>query len=196
MAKRKQDAAQQTIARSSDSFQQALQTLLQLSSEWYWEQDENYRFTAFTGAEIERTGIDTEGYLGTTRWDKGAVPLGDDNSWDQHRAVLESRQPFRDFVYSRIDATGELRRISASGDPVFAADGAFLGYRGVAKDVTEKVRGEALLRLEHNITRFMTEADSTSSAINDVIQAICTSEGWECGDWWSVDEQASLRRLD
>src|SRR5882672_6223222 len=182
-------------ARSPDAFEQALQMQLKLSSEWYWEQDEDCRFTVITGAVMERTGLDAKGYVGTARWDNGAIPVGDDNSWDKHRAVLASRQPFRDFVYARVDAAGELRHISASGEPVFDADGGFRGYRGVAKDVTENFRGEQLLRLEHAVTRCLAEADSAMSGVKTVMRTVCQHLSWECCRYFCVDEGAGLLRF-
>jgi len=62
------------------------------------------------------------------------VPVG--NSWEGHKAVLEARQPFADFVYRRVDSQGDTRYISASGQPVFDAKKRFKGYRGIGKDIT------------------------------------------------------------
>jgi hypothetical protein len=47
---------------------------LELSSEWYWEQDESYRFTLIKGESFERAGIDPRQLYGTTRWAGGAAP--------------------------------------------------------------------------------------------------------------------------
>ena len=65
-----------------------LEGLLELSSDWYWEQDENCRFTLVIGRSAELTGIEPQQYLGTARWDHGAVPAGDGGSWDKHNAGL------------------------------------------------------------------------------------------------------------
>src|ERR1700675_4963759 len=92
---------------------------LELSSEWYWEQDENYRFTLIRGGGFEKTGVDPRQFLGTARWDQGATAVG--ATWEAHKALLEARQPFADFVYRRVDSQRELRYISASGQPVFDA---------------------------------------------------------------------------
>ncbi len=142
---------------------------LELSSEWYWEQDENYRFTLIMGAGFEKTEIDPRQYLGTMRWDHGAVPVGDNGSWDAHQAVLEARQPFADFVFRRIDQQGELHYISTSGQPMFDGKRRFRGYRGIGKDITESMRAEQLLRLEHVVARCLSESDGASTALKAVI---------------------------
>jgi len=163
---------------------------LELSSEWYWEQDESYRFTLIKGESFERAGIDPRQLYGTTRWDGGAVPVG--NSWEAHKAALEARQPFTDFVYRRVDSQGDTRYISASGQPVFDAKKRFKGYRGIGKDITASMRAEQLLRLEHVVARSLSEADSASEALKAVIRAICETQSWECGRYFSWDDGTGL----
>ena len=175
--------------------EQRFDSLIELSSESYWEQDEDCRFTLVTGRAAEYGGIDTKKLLGTYRWDRGAVPVGDGGNWDKHKAVLQARQPFADFLFNRPDSTGRLRYISTSGQPFFDEKGRFRGYRGIAKDVTETRREARLLALEHAVNRCLAKAESLSGAIKDVIRAICDSEDWECGRYWRVDEKAGLLRL-
>jgi two-component system cell cycle sensor histidine kinase/response regulator CckA len=61
------------------------------------------------------------------------------------RVTLESfkaRQPYRDFIYERRLASGKVVYINSSGTPRFGKDGSFLGYHGVARDVTAQVEAE------------------------------------------------------
>jgi diguanylate cyclase (GGDEF)-like protein len=169
-------------------YDERLNTLLELSSEWYWEQDENLRFTLIVGPRFGQTGIDPQEYLGKTRWDYDAVPIGDGGSWDHHKSVLEAKQPFAEFVFRRVDAQGEIRYISASGQPVF--DGQrFTGYRGIAKDVSASMRAEQLLRLEHMVARCVASSDNASTALHAVIRSICETQGWECGRYFGRDDR-------
>src|SRR5262249_55786804 len=172
-------------------YQERMQTLLDLSSEWYWEQDEHFRFTLIVGPRFTQTEVNVQDYLGTACWDHGAAPVGDGGSWDQHKSVLESRQAFSNFVFRRVDPQGEIRYISTSGQPVF--DGQrFVGYRGIAKDVTASMRAEQLLRLEHMVARCVATADSASTALNAVIRSICETQGWECGRHFGRDGKADV----
>ena len=109
--------------------------LTELSSDWYWEQDENGHFTKIFGPVLEMLGIRLDDALGTTREDYGAL-------WNEaERGILEAnlnaRRPFLDFVYSRIKSDGLLQYLMVSGEPIFSSSGVFAGYRGVGKDVTE-----------------------------------------------------------
>ncbi len=56
--------------------------------------------------------------------------------------MLDGHEPFRDFVYTWNDS----QRIgSVSGNPIFDEAGRFLGYRGTARDITEKDLAERAL---------------------------------------------------
>src|SRR5215467_14095320 len=79
-------------------YEQRLEFFGEISSEWYWEQDADLRFTLLTGNRFGHGGIDPRTILGTSRWDRGASPLGDGGSWDAHKAVLKAHQPFTDFL--------------------------------------------------------------------------------------------------
>ena len=65
---------------------------------------------------------------------------------DSERATLEAnlaaRRPFLDFVYSRTNPDGSQQHLMVSGEPMFDSSGGFTGYRGIGKDVTEKVRAD------------------------------------------------------
>ena len=107
--------------------------LTEISADWYWEQDENYRVTMISKGD--QGPNQTLSALGTTRWDTPALNLSEAD-WERHRAVLDHRLPFTDFVIQRKDAVGEVRSHSVSGVPIFDAKGVFKGYRGVGRDIT------------------------------------------------------------
>jgi signal transduction histidine kinase len=62
--------------------------------------------------------------------------------WASHQADLDARRPFNGFQFERLGPQGEVRHIRIAGKPVFAADGTFRGYRGIARDVTVEVAAE------------------------------------------------------
>ena len=125
-------------------------SLTQLSSDWYWEQDENFGLTFMSRRMGERTGLDAAAYLGRKRWDQPALNLTEED-WARHRAQLERHEPFRDFEMERPNpAGGGSRWISVTGEPVYDEAGSFKGYRGVGSDITARKRAEAELRRAHD----------------------------------------------
>ena len=119
--------------------------LTELSSDWYWEQDANLRFTLVSPSVLQAGGVRPEELIGKTRWE--TADDGEEEKWAAHRALLEARQPFTDFEYRRRDFEGRWHWYSASGKPLFDADGTFRGYRGTGRDITARRRADAAVRL-------------------------------------------------
>jgi PAS domain S-box-containing protein len=134
--------AEQALRRSEERFR----SLTVLSSDWYWEQDDQFRFTAFSGTRQPGPwGADQPALIGRRRWDvSGAWPLN--STWEAHRAVLHAHQPFFDFQYLRSVDGEPTRYVSCSGEPVFDEDGRFSGYRGTARDISAEKLAEQRLR--------------------------------------------------
>ncbi|HYN11207.1 MAG TPA: diguanylate cyclase, partial [Burkholderiales bacterium] len=161
-------------------------SLTELLSDWYWEQDEQFRFTFVSSGLGEKTGLDAASYLGRKRWEHPALNLTEAD-WDRHRAQLEGHQPFRDFEISLVAAKGRTAWISVSGEPLFDGTGSFRGYRGVGRDITAQKRVEELLRLEHAVARSLAQAATVSEGLQGALRAICEVEGWDYGRCFRVD---------
>jgi PAS domain S-box-containing protein len=116
--------------------------MVEMSSDWYWVQDAQFRFVEISGLDPE---LDTDVVIGKARWEipgLGALP---EKAWEQHRARLERHEAFSDFVFLRHNRAGELRYLSVSGEPLFDEKGKFIGYHGVGKDITERARDQKAL---------------------------------------------------
>ena len=116
--------------------------------------------------------------LGKTRWE---VPYlePDEDAWRQHRETLDAHLPFRDFELVRPTPEGGKRYVSSSGLPVFDSAGRFTGYRGVARDITERKRAsealrEAQMQLAH-ANRVATMGQLTASIAHEVNQPIAAT---------------------
>ncbi len=112
--------------------------LLQIAADWYWEQDRKFQFTYVSEARADVSDGARAGRTSRTPWQISDMGL-DDAQLDAHRADLEAHRPFRGLLARRRNGSGQWRSISMSGEPKFDANGAFSGYWGVARDVTEEV---------------------------------------------------------
>ncbi len=116
--------------------------LTSLSSDWYWEQDAEFRFVRVKGEESDWTEAagnlyPNYDYLGKKRWELGETQLTK-AQWNQHRRVLEAHQEFRDLELRFELEGGAHRWASVSGMPFYDDEGQFRGYRGVGRDITQQ----------------------------------------------------------
>jgi PAS domain S-box-containing protein len=115
------------------------------ASDWLWATDREHRFTFFS-EQSGAFGYDWGRPIGKRRWDLAADVELEPETWREHIAALERREPFRDFVYKVRRIDGSLGFVSSSGKPVFNAEDRFSGYRGVATDLTDRKRAEQALQ--------------------------------------------------
>ena len=120
-------------------------SLTELSSDWYWEQDADMRFVNTAGVTDARGGITPGAHIGKCRWELPHTEIVN-QTWEQHKALLAARKPFRDLLLRRTDIDGEAHFVSVAGKAIFDGLGAFRGYQGVASDITARVRAEEALQ--------------------------------------------------
>ena len=156
---------QRQFQRALGQSEVRFKNLLMLSSDWYWEQDRQFRFVNFSGEVLAQTGLGTSAHIGKTRWELPSIVMSDAD-WHAHRQQLEAHQPFRDFIVSRYDQDGKLRYSTVSGEPIFDVSGEFVGYQGVGRDITAKRIAEQALRDSEE--RFRTLWEIT----NDVVLVV------------------------
>jgi len=145
--------AEEALRESETRFR----SLTDLSSDWYWEQDRELRMSFHSSGFAQRSGTTTNKLLGKFRWEEpNRFPLS--GTWDEHRAMLEAHEPFKNFEYVRIGENGEQYFVSLSGVPIYDAAGNFNGYRGIGTNITERKRAEQALRESERELRLITDA--------------------------------------
>jgi len=106
----------------------------ELSSDWYWEQDETGKFTRTSGPVFDMLGIARDDAAATD-----VERFSDEWNAEEHatlNANIAARRPFLDFVYSRKSPNGSRQYLQVSGEPMFDPSSRFIGYRGVGMDIT------------------------------------------------------------
>jgi len=109
-------------------------SLTELASDWYWEQDENGNFTKVSGPVLEMLGIRVDALGGNAS--AAEVPGWNETEREVLRATIADRQPFLDFLFSRVNADGSQQQFRVSGEPMFTQSCRFVGYRGIGVELT------------------------------------------------------------
>jgi two-component system sensor histidine kinase/response regulator len=129
--------------------EQRFRDFAEASSDWFWETDEEHRFTCFIGNFDKIKSFDPKTSIGKTRFElmSGCV---DSELVAEHLADLLNRRPFRDFSYPLVRPDGTSRQLRVNGKPVFDVSGKFIGYRGTATDITEELEAGRRLKAVEN----------------------------------------------
>jgi len=111
-------------------------SLTELASDWYWEQDENGKFSKTSGPVLEMLGIRTPSLAGET----ASVQLAGWNEEEREylQTAIAARQPFIDYVFTRMNADGTQQKFRVSGEPMFNRASRFIGYRGIGIEMSSK----------------------------------------------------------
>ena len=158
-----------------------LKTLSTMSSDWFWKQDEHFRFVEFPDSFASNFAPPINP-IGKTRWELG-IELTP-QQWAAHRADLEAHRPFRNFEYHRPDTTGESNWYSINGEPTFDESGRFTGYIGTGKRITARKLAEQQLRIaaiafESQEGMIVTDAQTTVLKVN---RAFTRTTGYEADE--------------
>ncbi len=135
------EAAVEAVAESEQRFRE----LTEVAADWIWETDSQHRYTRFSGL-IRRASAVAGGLpIGRSRMES-IVEVLEPGALADHLATVARREPFRDFIFRVSSPNGQRGWIKASGRPIFAPDGSFLGYRGTGTDVTGEIENSIRAR--------------------------------------------------
>jgi PAS domain S-box-containing protein len=149
------------------------------ASDWFWETGTDYKFTLLTENAF---GSDSADRVGSACWEHALDLETEPEKWSLIQAALDSRKPFRDFVYCSAHRSNSPMYVRASGKPVFDANGEFRGYRGTGTDVTALIRAqeehERLRQLESDLAhtnRLNMMGELAASLAHEIAQPVATA---------------------
>src|ERR1700726_3095897 len=167
--------AEQALRESEAKFRDYAET----ASDWFWEIGPDYKYTLLTENAFGSGAADR---IGTACWDRALDLETEPEKWRLVWETLDSRKPFRDFVYRSLGGNGSPMYVKASGQPVFHADGEFRGYRGTGTDVTAIMRAqeehERLRQLESDLAhmnRLSMMGELAASLAHEIAQPVATA---------------------
>lgn len=123
-----------------EASEERLRDFAETAADWFWEQDEQLRFTFLSNNYLSFPNHELLNILGKTRQEIYKNQDFKSSHWQQFIALLDKRQPFRNFEYEMKRDNGNSIVIRVNGKPVFDSEGLFKGYRGTGIDITEEYR--------------------------------------------------------
>ncbi|MEA9796168.1 diguanylate cyclase [Xanthomonas campestris pv. raphani] len=105
------------------------------NSDWIWEVDAQARYTFCSRACERLLGYTPEQILGRTPFDL-MEPAEAARVGVAFAEIVAARRPFQGLLNRNVRADGRTVMLETSGIPLFDAQGALRGYRGIDRDVT------------------------------------------------------------
>ncbi len=111
--------------------------LAEICDQWLWETGPDGRLTYMSALPACLGELTSKPLLGRSWTDLARRYDANGEGWHRCLAEMAARRPFKG-IRLRLEgaATGGRRHLQLSGRPMFTEGGDFVGYRGVAQDVT------------------------------------------------------------
>ncbi|WP_455392109.1 PAS domain S-box protein [[Eubacterium] cellulosolvens] len=130
------------------SSEQRFKDVVFSSSDWIWEVDAKGKYTFASGRVKDLLGYTPQEIIGKTPFD---LMPNSEAKWIKKifKETSSKKGKIKDLINWNIHKDGHKVCILTNGVPILDANGKFMGYRGVDKDITEaKVAEEALRESE------------------------------------------------
>ncbi len=130
--------------------------LVEKINNWVWEIDADGVYTYASPRARELLGYAPEEILGKTPFDL-MPPAEAQRVRNAFEPIWRGHKPLELLENTLVRKDGSLVTVETSGMPVFAEDGAFLGYMGIDRDVTARQRAEEALRASQSMLQSVLE---------------------------------------
>jgi len=120
--------------------------LVEVTSDWLWEVDANGRYSYVSPKVKELLGYEVGEILGRSPFDFMPPPEAARVA-GEFGEIIGARREFHELINSNLHKDGHEVILETSGVPIFDDAGAFVGFRGVDRDVTAREHAMRRLRL-------------------------------------------------
>ncbi|MDD5384135.1 MAG: PAS domain S-box protein [Gallionella sp.] len=120
--------------------------LVETTSDWIWEVDENAVYTYVSPRVHAILGYEPAEVLGKTPFE--LMPAEEAKRVaDIFGSIVAAKKSFTNIENTNLHKDGHLVALETSAVPVIDPEGKFCGYRGIDRDITERKRAEDELQL-------------------------------------------------
>lgn len=115
-----------------------LRDIADSASDFFFETDAQGRLTYVSERFAEFVGSETEMLLGRVAF-QDEILNASEPDWPQLLNHIRRRESYRNMRAPVTTMSGEHKVLMASGKPIYAENGEFVGYRGACSDITEQI---------------------------------------------------------
>ena len=176
---RERESLMTSLAESNERFRNLLET----TSDWIWETDGSGRYTYSSPRLHNMLGYTSEEVLGKTLMDL-ASPRTREALKSDYVKLLAPGKPYSGFECTCLGKSGQVVVLENNAVPIFNDTGSLLGYRGIARDITDrKIAMEALKK----------SRDELHSSLEETVASLASTA--EKRDPYTAGHQQRVDRL-
>ena len=131
------------IERTLRDSEEKFRALVETTQDLFWEVDVEIRYTYLSPRVFEILGYRPEEILGKRPSDL-MPPLEAERVTALIQEIVAQRVPFTLLENVRLHKDGRRVILETSGIPIFDAQGNYAGYRGVGRDITQRIQAEQI----------------------------------------------------
>ena len=152
----------ESLLRALEESNERFRSLVETTSDWIWEINPQGIYTYCSPKVRDLLGFEPEEIIGKHLVDLIAIKEVERTS-RIFKKLIDSHKPFSDFETICQARDGRVLVIEKNGVPVFSDSGEFLGYRGIARDISE--RKSALEALKKSRDELHTSLEETVKSL-------------------------------
>lgn len=136
--------------------EEKFRSLVETTSDWIWEVDRNNKYVYSSPKIRELLGYEPEEVISKTPFD---LMPGEEAKRvrKMFEEIIISQSSFEGLVNRNLHKNGQIIILETSGAPIFDIEGNFQGYRGIDRDITERMKAELELIESEGKFRTITE---------------------------------------
>jgi len=120
--------------------EQRFRDFAEIASDFLWEMNDNLSFTYISDRYQDVAGISHNEMTGKLRRELWSNRLDAPDLWHEHFEQFKAHAEIKPFEFTWTRPDGIQKDIFINGKRLFDKQGAFIGYRGIARDITDIVK--------------------------------------------------------
>lgn len=170
--------------RALEASEERFKDIAELSADYIWETDSNHRLTFLTAGFEKVLGVPRETCYGRMFWElmeRLEEAGGKAEGWEPLSEALEQQIACRDLQMTLAFPDGRRLDVSCSGKPILDENGAYIGFRGAARDVTRQSEAERKILRQSYVMQGMADGVwiiDGDGIVLDVNPAVTKIFGW------------------
>ncbi len=125
------------LLKSLGESKERYRNLIETTSDWIWECDRDGKYIYSSPRVSDLLGYQPEEILDKTLMDI-VSPQQEKTFYTAYKELLHAQKPINGLENTCLGKRGQVVVLENNAVPIFDDEGTFLGYRGIARDVTER----------------------------------------------------------